>query len=67
LQRSFMVGDRWSDLRCGSKVKATPILVLTGYGRGDLDYIGPLQKLQPAFVAEDLLAAVTWILRKLSL
>ena len=62
LQRSFMVGDRWSDLKCGARVGATSILVLTGYGRGDLEYISPQQEIQPAKVAEDLPEAVEWIL-----
>ncbi len=64
LERSFMVGDRWSDLECGARVGATPILVLTGYGRGDQAYIGPGRELQPALVAEDLAAAVDWILAR---
>jgi len=62
LRRSYVVGDRWSDLRCGAAVGATTILVLTGYGRGDACYIGPGQAVQPAHVAEDLVAAVRWIL-----
>jgi D-glycero-D-manno-heptose 1,7-bisphosphate phosphatase len=62
LQRSYVVGDRWSDLRCGAAVGATTILVLTGYGRGDACYIGPGQAVQPDYVAEDLAAAVGWIL-----
>ncbi|XOF32630.1 MAG: D-glycero-beta-D-manno-heptose 1,7-bisphosphate 7-phosphatase [Candidatus Electrothrix sp. YB6] len=65
LRRSFMVGDRWSDLKCGVRAGATPILVLTGYGRGDLEYIGPYQEIQPAQVAEDLHEAVEWILSRL--
>lgn len=65
LQRSFMVGDRWSDLKCGAQVGATPVLVLTGYGRGDLEYIGPQQAIQPAKVAEDLPEAAKWILERL--
>jgi D-glycero-D-manno-heptose 1,7-bisphosphate phosphatase len=62
LQHSYVVGDRWSDLRCGAAVGATTILVLTGYGRGDAGYIGPGQAVQPDYVAEDLEAAVGWIL-----
>jgi D-glycero-D-manno-heptose 1,7-bisphosphate phosphatase len=62
LKRSFVVGDRWSDLRCGAAVGATTILVLTGYGRGDACYIGPTQTVQPDYVAEDLEDAVRWIL-----
>lgn len=65
LGRSFMVGDRWSDLRCAVRVGATPILVLTGYGRGDYQYIGPAQEIQPVFIADDLQAAVTWIVGQL--
>ncbi len=62
LSASYMVGDRWSDLRCGAAVGATSILVLTGYGRGDAEYIGPGQEVQPAYVAETLTTAVEWIL-----
>ncbi|WP_319588872.1 D-glycero-beta-D-manno-heptose 1,7-bisphosphate 7-phosphatase [uncultured Desulfobulbus sp.] len=62
LQHSYVVGDRWSDLRCGAAVGATTILVLTGYGRGDACYIGPGQAVQPDYVAEGLEAAVGWIL-----
>ncbi len=64
LRRSFMVGDRWSDLRCGAAVGATNILVLTGYGRGDLVHVGPGQPIQPDHVAEDLLAAAHWIIAR---
>lgn len=64
LHRSYMVGDRWSDLRCGASVGAIPILVLTGYGRGDLAYIGPGQAVQPEYVADDLADAVSWIIAR---
>ncbi|PIE56816.1 MAG: D-glycero-beta-D-manno-heptose-1,7-bisphosphate 7-phosphatase [Desulfobulbus propionicus] len=66
LGQSFVVGDRWSDLRCAAAVGATPILVLTGYGRGDWQYIGPEQHLQPALAAEDLPAAVRFIQQQLA-
>ena len=65
LKKSFMVGDRWSDLKCGVAAGATSILVLTGYGRGDQQYIGPQQEIQPAKVAENLNLAVDWILEQL--
>ncbi len=65
LSASFVVGDRWSDLKAAAAIDATSILVLTGYGRGDLEYIGPGQKLQPDQVAEDLPAAVAWIIGQL--
>ncbi|MBI5556565.1 MAG: HAD family hydrolase [Deltaproteobacteria bacterium] len=66
LARSYVVGDRWSDLKAAAKCRAKGILVLTGYGRGDYDYIGPRQQIQPHYVAEDLREAVDWILADLA-
>lgn len=66
LTRSYLVGDRWSDLKAAAACGAKGILVLTGYGRGDLQYIGPRQTLQPHHVAEDLPRAVSWILDDLA-
>jgi D-glycero-D-manno-heptose 1,7-bisphosphate phosphatase len=62
LAQSYVVGDRWSDIRCGAAVGAATILVLSGYGRGDALYIGPQQAVQPNFIAENLAAATQWIL-----
>lgn len=61
LSRSYMVGDRWSDLRCGAAAGTTTVLVRTGYGRGEELYIGPQEVVQPDFVADDLEVAVAWI------
>lgn len=66
LARSYLVGDRWSDLKAAAACGAKGVLVLTGYGRGDLEYIGPRQPLQPHHVAEDLPLAVAWILDDLA-
>lgn len=66
LDRSYVVGDRWSDLKAAAACGAKGILVLTGYGRGDYEYIGPQQQIKPHHVAEDLPAAVDWILADLS-
>ncbi|HSR36161.1 MAG TPA: HAD-IIIA family hydrolase, partial [Desulfurivibrionaceae bacterium] len=63
LGKSYVVGDRWSDLKAAAACGAKGVLVLTGYGRGDRDYIGPGQAVQPQWVAEDLYDAVAWILR----
>ena len=65
LGKSYVVGDRWSDLKAGVKCNATPVLVLTGYGKGDYDYIGPQQEVQPTYVAQNLKDAVEWILADL--
>ena len=65
LSKSFMVGDRWSDIKCAHKAGCTPILVLTGYGKGDHQYIGPAQEIQPAHTSENLYSAVEWILQRI--
>ena len=59
--RSYMVGDRWNDLRCGAAVGMKNILVRSGYGRGEELYIGPHESLQPDHIADDLAAAAEWI------
>lgn len=66
LSRSYVVGDRWSDLKAAAGCRATGILVLTGYGRGDFEYIGPRQEIKPHFVAENLYESVQWILKDLA-
>lgn len=66
LAKSYVVGDRWSDLKAAAACGAKGVLVLTGYGRGDRDYIGPGQTVQPHWVAEDLYDAVVWILRDMA-
>lgn len=66
LAHSYVVGDRWSDLKAAAAVQAKGVLVLTGYGRGDYEYIGPRQSVQPAYVAEDLYAAAEWIVRDMA-
>jgi D-glycero-D-manno-heptose 1,7-bisphosphate phosphatase len=65
LARSFLAGDRWSDVKCAHRAGCSSILVLTGYGLGDYRYIGPSQEIQPAYVAENLLEAVEWILPRI--
>jgi len=62
LAASYMVGDTVKDLEAGRRAGATSVLVLTGYGRGELQYQSHAWTVKPDHVAEDLLDAVTWIL-----
>jgi D-glycero-D-manno-heptose 1,7-bisphosphate phosphatase len=62
LKRSYVVGDRFKDVEMGRRVSAKTVLVLTGYGRGELEYLGPNSRVLPDFVAADLAKAVDWIL-----
>ncbi|MGD8376623.1 MAG: HAD family hydrolase [Acidobacteriota bacterium] len=64
LSRSYMIGDTGRDLGAGAAAGATPILVLTGYGRGELEHLRHRWTAEPAFIAEDLAEAVGWILER---
>ena len=61
---SAMIGDKPSDLDCGRAVGASAVLVLTGYGLGDWEYRRQLFRVPPDHVAEDLLDAVQWVLKR---
>jgi D-glycero-D-manno-heptose 1,7-bisphosphate phosphatase len=63
LSASYMIGDKIEDIEFALNAGTTPVLVLTGCGRESrlkLEEKG----LRPAFVAEDILSAANWILRR---
>ncbi len=64
LSRSWVVGDKISDVVTGRRVGAGSILVLTGYGLGEWEYRRSRWPTQPDHVAGDLLDAVEWILAR---
>ena len=66
LHRSYVVGDRFRDLEMARNAGAKAVMVLTGYGKGELEFLGPRSKVQPDYVAADILAAVDWILKDAS-
>ena len=61
LTRSFVVGDRLTDIQAGKNAGATSVLVLTGYGRQALSELERNGDAQPDCIAEDLPAAVEYI------
>jgi D-glycero-D-manno-heptose 1,7-bisphosphate phosphatase len=65
LSRSYAVGDRYRDIETAANAGVKGILVLTGYGRGEYEYLRAAQKVEPVHVAGDLLEAVEWILQDL--
>jgi len=54
LARSYMIGDKASDIECGRRAGTRTILVLTGYGAS--------QDCAPDFRAEDVVHAVDFVL-----
>jgi D-glycero-D-manno-heptose 1,7-bisphosphate phosphatase len=61
LVHSFVVGDRYGDIELARRVGSRGILVRTGYGEGELQWHAAKWP-SPDLVAEDLAAAVDWIL-----
>ena len=64
LSASYMVGDSVKDLEAGRRAGTTTVLVLTGYGKGELEHQSDGWSVRPDHVAEDLRAAVRWILER---
>lgn len=62
LRRSFVVGDRWADVRVAQAVGARGLLVKTGYGATEADR--PRGDVVPDAVVDTLLDAAVWILRR---
>ena len=62
LRRSFAVGDRWPDLGAGEAVGARRVLVRTGHGR--ITEAAADQYAAPDAVTDNLVEAVSWILRQ---
>ena len=64
LRRSFVVGDRHGDVELARNAQARGILVRTGYGEGEISWHSAGWSSPPDFIADDLTAAVDWILRQ---
>jgi len=58
--RSFVVGDRWLDIGMAHAIGARGILVRTGVGAAQA--LEPVEGVRPDAVADNLAAAVSWIL-----
>jgi len=62
LGASWLIGDRLLDVETAQAAGVRSILVLTGYGRGELEFVLPGANVRPDHVAEDVLSAVRWLL-----
>lgn len=66
LSASYMVGDKVTDMELARRVGAKGIMVLTGYGKDELQKISDASAQKPAHVARDLFYAVKWIMDDLA-
>ena len=64
MDNSYVIGDRYSDIELALRSDMKGILVTTGYGQGDIDYVFPRLSFKPAHIARDLLHAVRWIIEE---
>ncbi len=64
LQRSYVVGDKISDVAFAKAGGASGILVLTGYGLGELAHQRAQWRCEPCAVVPDLHSAARWILER---
>jgi len=64
MSHSYVVGDRCLDIELAHRCGIDGVLVKTGYGRGEVEYVLPSRAEKPIYIAEDLHDAVLWILEK---
>lgn len=64
LKSSYVIGDRLSDIEMAERLDLKGILVRTGYGRGEIEHLLPGSTLRPVYIADDLLEAVKWIIKR---
>jgi len=64
MANSYVIGDRYSDIELALRLNLEGILVTTGYGLGDVDYVFPRLSFKPVHIAKDLLHAARWIIER---
>jgi D-glycero-D-manno-heptose 1,7-bisphosphate phosphatase len=64
MKNSYVIGDRCSDIELAERSNLQGIMVTTGYGLGDIEYVLPNKPFKPMHVAKDLLHAVRWIIEQ---
>jgi D-glycero-D-manno-heptose 1,7-bisphosphate phosphatase len=62
VHRSYMVGDKWSDVELGHRAGARSILVRSGFAADDPGNARPGHVADPDYTAHDLTEAADWII-----
>ncbi|MBT2716578.1 HAD-IIIA family hydrolase [Bacillus sp. ISL-57] len=69
LEHCVVIGDRWTDIMAANEVGCIKIIVQTGAGKESIqkynnkEYYGVWAKVEPDYIAENLLDAVHWLLK----
>ena len=61
VKRSYVVGDKWSDIELGQRAGARSVLVRTGFAADDAGNARPPHVKDPDFVADTINHAADWI------
>ena len=64
MKNSYVIGDRCSDIELAERSNLKGIMVTTGYGLGDIEYVLPHKPFNPQHIARDLLHAIRWIIEQ---
>ncbi len=62
LKRSYMIGDKISDIEFGQKLGLKSVMVMTGYGLGEYEHQRAEWKTMPDHISLNLLDAAEWII-----
>ncbi|MGE4231699.1 MAG: D-glycero-alpha-D-manno-heptose-1,7-bisphosphate 7-phosphatase [Bacteriovoracia bacterium] len=62
-ERSYFIGDKYSDLLCATRLNIKPILVSTGHGRISEPEVKHSEIAKKVVFVKDLSSAIDWILK----
>lgn len=62
LKSSFVISDTYADIEMSHRANVNGILVKTGYGLGEIEYVLPNKNIKPTHISRDILKAAQWII-----